>query len=153
MGSPVAPLVCNLYMEDLEQRAIRSALHPPEWWKRYVDDVHAKILKTYEDEFLEHLNSIDSDIKWTAEKEAKLPTNQNAAELESTEVRSERALAFLDSWSIVNDNGTVKTRVYRKETHTDQYLNFKSNHPLEHKRGVVKTLYHRANKLVTQISC
>ena len=39
--------------------------------------------------------------------------------------------------------------MYRKPTHTDQYLNFHSNHPVQHKLGVIRTLYDRAVAVVT----
>ena len=48
----------------------------------------------------------------------------------------------LDTWPLVNDDGSIKTKMYRKETYTEKYKHFSSNHPLEYKGGVVKTLMH-----------
>ena len=63
--------------------------------------------------------------------------------------RTERAMAFLDIWSVINGYSSIKTKVYCKGTHKDQYLNFDSSHPLEYKRGVVKILMHRVNTIVS----
>ncbi|XP_033108664.1 uncharacterized protein LOC117110160 [Anneissia japonica] len=132
MGSPVSPIVCNLYMENMEQLAIKTALHPPIWWYRYVDDTHTKLKKAHAQEFTDHLNSLDPDIKFTTEGEVN------------------RSLAFLDTLTVIQNGGSINIKIYRKPTHTDQYLNFNSNHPLQHKLGVINTLYYRANSLVTK---
>ncbi len=63
MGSPVAPLTCNLYMEDFEQKALSTFAHLLDWWKRYVDDTHAKLKKIHTQSFTDHLNTIDEDIQ------------------------------------------------------------------------------------------
>ena len=42
-----------------------------------------------------------------------------------------------------------KSMIYRKSTHIDQYLNFNSNHPVDHKLRVIRTLYHQADTVVT----
>ena len=131
MGSPVSPIVCNLYMEHLEHLAITTAPHPPLWWYRYVDDTHSKLKRAYSQEFTDHLNNLDPDIKFTTEGE------------------QDRSLPFLDTLTVIQDDGSIRVKIYRKPTHTDQYLNFSSNHPLDHKLGVIRTLFHRADSIIT----
>ena len=91
-------------------------------------------VKTRAQQFTDRLNSIDNDIKWTTEGEVTTHTHArtHAHTLSNAEVnfdtRTERVLAFLDTWSVVYEDGSIKTKVYRKETHTDQYLHFSTNH-------------------------
>ena len=58
-------------------------------------------------------------------------------------------LPFLDCDVHIGDDRSLHIGVYRKPTHTDQYLLFDSHHPLEHKLGVIRTLQHRADKVPT----
>ena len=57
-------------------------------------------------------------------------------------------LAFLDVQLCREDVGTVSTSVYRKAAHTNQYLSFRSHHPMVHKVAVVRTLMTRADNLL-----
>ena len=132
MGSPLSPVVANLYMEDLEVRAIATARHPPKFYRRYVDDSGMVHKTRFIEEFLDHLNSMDDHIKFTIERE------ENGQ------------LPLLDTLMMRSENNKIATKVFRKSTHTDQYLNYQSHHPLEHKRSVVNSLVHRANTIVTK---
>ena len=58
MGSPLSPIVANIFMEDLETQALETAAWKPKMWRRYVDDVlvvwpHGDQLLQ---EFHQHLN-------------------------------------------------------------------------------------------------
>ena len=50
-------------------------------------------------------------------------------------------IAMLDAKIQKDLSGRLNFTVYRKLTHIDQYLQF-SNQPLQHKLGVIRTLYH-----------
>ena len=130
MGSPLSPIVANIYMENFEVEAITSAPNPPQFWKRYVDHTFTILQSSTKDEFLEHLNSIDQQIQFTAENQ-----------------REDGAMPFLDKLVSPGRDGSLSTSVYRKPTHTDLYLQWGSHHPLSSKYSVIGTLQHRAHTI------
>ena len=135
MWSLVSVVVLNLYMEDHEGTAVATA--PPEMkpkiWKRYVDNSFEIIKKDQRNPFTHYLSSIDptGSIKFTDEPEV------------------EKTIPFLDAQITRKYYGTLKVKVYRKKTHTNQYLNFKSHCPIPHKLGVVRILYESADNIIT----
>ncbi len=62
-GISGGPLTDNLYIEDFEQKALSTFAHPPDWWKRYVDDMHTKFKKIHAQAFTDDLKTIDEDIQ------------------------------------------------------------------------------------------
>ena len=129
MGSPVSVTVANLIMEDVEQRALSSYPSPPPFWKRYVDDT----LTALHRDQVQCFHSIESTIQFTIEME------------------SAGTLPFLDTRITHHSDGSLSTTVFRKSTHTDKYLDFKSHHPLAHKVAVARTLFNRAEKICTDV--
>ena len=57
------------------------------------------------------------------------------------------SISFLDLLITPETDGTLTTKVYRKPTHTDQYLQWDSNHNLASKYSVINTFTHRAKTL------
>ena len=60
MGSPVSPVVANIFMEHVEEEAVRTSPHEVRCWKRYVDDTFCFLGRANVDPVLNHLNSIHS---------------------------------------------------------------------------------------------
>ena len=56
----------------------------------------------------------------------------------------------MDTLLVRQEDGSLKLLVYRKKTHIDQYLNFSSHHPLNHKLAVIRTLLERCYRTVSE---
>ena len=130
MGSPVSPIVANLYMEYLEQKALSTAPHPPKFCVRYVDDTFVIHKEANKQSFLQHINSVDPAIRFTVEDN-----------------KEDGSIPFLDTIVKPEADGSLSITVYRKPTHTDQYLQWDSHHHLSAKFSVIQTLSHRASTM------
>ena len=98
------------------------------FWKRQMDDIFFIWKGTKEDLelFVWQLNGVEYRVQFTLE------------------VEREGFLPFLDV-GITSLDGRLKTKVYRKPTHTQQYIYWNSNHPKNMLLGVLKGLIHRAH--------
>ena len=131
MGSPLSPVVANLFMEHFEESALRTFPLQPKWWKRYVDDTNVCWPHGLDrlEEFQQHINNLVPSISFTKELEC---NNQ---------------LPFLDVLLIKKPDGSLGRRVFRKATHTDLYIHSSSHHHPSQKLGILKTLALRAYRI------
>ncbi|XP_011069268.1 PREDICTED: uncharacterized protein LOC105155067 [Acromyrmex echinatior] len=106
MGSPISPVIANIFMEHFEKEALKKAPKKPEVWFRYVDDTFViwRHGRSELRKFLIHLNKQHPNIRFTIdiEENGKLP--------------------FLDVLVSKETNGTLGHQVYRKTTRTDTYM-------------------------------
>ena len=100
-------------MGAFEKEAISTAPDSPTFWRRFVEDTFVINQKAKEDSFFNHINSIDNKIQFT--KEAS---------------RSDGSMPFLYTLVTINGDGSLNTKVYRKPTHTDLYLQWDSHHSI-----------------------
>ena len=131
MGSPLAPVLANLFMGHHESNWIRDYNNfPPLIYKRYVDDIFCLFNNEQEAiEFLNYLNDKHPNIKFTLETE-----NNNT-------------LPFLDVNIIKQDNGNFITNIFHKKTYSGLLTNYLSFIPMSYKLALLKTLIHRTFKI------
>ena len=106
MGSPVSAVVANLYMEFFEKLALRSASAKSRLWNRSVNDTYCIVRKGTVEGLLDHLNSVRPSIRFTVEME------------------KDGGLPSLNTLLHRKENGCLDVTIYRKPTHTNQYLDF-----------------------------
>ena len=71
MGSPLSPMIANLFVENLEEKAIQTATHKPSLWIHCVDDTFVIWLHRDKEmcNFHDHLNSLSPIVQFTIKKE------------------------------------------------------------------------------------
>ncbi|XP_046558920.1 uncharacterized protein LOC124267966 [Haliotis rubra] len=129
MGSPMSPLITEIFMTSFEESALQTSLFQQLCWYRKVDDTFAILDPDHNPAvLLDHLNKQHSRIQFTLE------------------IEDQDKLPFLDV-SLDNSSNKITPSVYRKPTHTDQYIHYLSNHHPQIKRAIVSTLTRRAKAI------
>ena len=105
MGSPLRPLLVNIFMIFLEETILPYIGKHVVHWKRYVYDTHAYIDPLKIEFVLEKQNSYHSNIQFAQ----KIEENQK--------------ITFLDVIITRTRDNNLETTVFRKETNTDLYIN------------------------------
>ena len=131
MGSPIAPVLANLFVVHYENLWLNeykcSYVH---FHSRYVYDTFCLFKKEHEALlFFGFLNSQHDNIKFTMEKE----TNNT--------------LAFLHVFINNKDRTNLITLVYRKKSFTVLLVNFPSFTSFSYTLGLMRTLIDRAYKI------
>jgi len=128
MGSPLSPILANIIMSDLEDRAISSLPVSLPFYVRYVDDIVLAAPRQHIPLILNVFNSFYNRLRFTIEY-----SNNNS-------------INFLDTTIIINNN-YIEFNWYRKPTFSGRFLSFFSNRPLSHKKGVIIGFTDRVFKL------
>lgn len=124
MGSPLSPIIADIVMQELENRALSLLNFNPPFYIRYVDDVVCAIPEGTLDHTLKIFNSIHPRLQFTSE------------------IGSENELNFLDVTLHLTDKRLIFDW-YHKPTFSGRYLNYYSHHPACQKRGTVIGLVDR----------
>ena len=129
MGSPLGPVLANIFVGFCESRLKERCEHWPLMYKRFVDDTFSVFVKRERAlNFFRELNDIHPALKFTMEEE------------------SEGKLPFMDVL-VERCDGKLVRSVYRKPTFTGQYVRWDSFAPTDQKISVLKSLVSRAKKI------
>ena len=128
MGSPLGPLLVNVFMSHIEENLERDGKFPS-FYRRYVDDT-LTIMPNIEtaSNFLDTLNKAHSSVKFTMETEC------------------HGMLPFLGI-QLLNRSPQVETKVYVKPTNSGLLLHCQSHVDKRYKTGLLRTMLDRAHRL------
>ncbi|XP_025262217.1 uncharacterized protein LOC112637212 [Camponotus floridanus] len=128
MGSPISPIIADIVLQDLEEKALNTLRFTPRFYFRYVDDILMTVPTDSIDSTLSIFNSFHDRLQFTCELEV------------------DRKINFLDVTIIVNNNVLIFDW-FHKSTFSGRYLNYFSQHPLCQKKGTIIGLVDRVSSL------
>ncbi|RWS19215.1 reverse transcriptase-like protein, partial [Leptotrombidium deliense] len=131
MGANNSPIMAECVMRNIDNE-INTSAYKPKFYCRFYDDLFIIIKKSQLKDFEMYINSLRSYIRFTIE----------------SEVNNE--IHFLDVL-VQRNQRTFKTKVYRKDSHSNRYLNYNSYNPLCHKKSVVYALVQRAFNIISDV--
>ena len=129
MGSPLGPVLANVFMVDLEETIVPQLQTSMPTWRRYVDDTFTLVKKGKRNEIITALNNFHPNIKFTHE------------------IEKEGQIAFLDVLLMKEENGSIQTAVYRKPTNNSIYIHWDSYAPKQWKVGTLFGIIRRAYEI------
>ena len=129
MGSPLGPVLANVFMVYLEETIVPKLQTSMPVWKRYVDDTFTLVKRGKLNEIITKLNNFHSNISFTHE------------------IEQEGKMAFLDVLIKKEENGSVQTGVYRKATNNSIYIHWNSYAPKQWKVGTLSGMTRRAYEI------
>ncbi|VDP46919.1 unnamed protein product [Schistosoma margrebowiei] len=131
MGSPLGPLLADVFMAHAENQT-DELIGNMSLYKRYVDDILV-VCEKKEDMYglLNKLNTLQNHISLSCEEE------------------KNDQLPFLDILLSRRENSSVKRSIFRKPTWTGQYLSYYSYCPVQYKRGLIRCLFNRLDRICT----
>ena len=135
MGSPLGPVLANIFMCHFEEKWVFNSKGRPSIWFRYVDDTFTLFdSKSNALQFLQYLNSCHVNIKFTIE-------------FEETNV-----IPFLVVL-IKRHNHIFSTSIYRKKTFTGLYTKWDSFTPRKYKVNLIRNLTFLVSAFARHLVC
>ena len=126
MGNPLSPTLANLFLAHFE-KDWNNRSDAPSLYVRYIDDIFAVFNKKTHVSFLNFINNVHTNLKFTSEI-------------------ANKSISFLDCWIDITDNN-VTCSIYRKPTYTNLILSYFASCPFSWKKGLIYCLLHRAYTL------
>lgn len=129
MGSKLSPILAQYVMDHLVKSCLEKLPFNVPFLKKYVDDIIMSVPNEEAQTTLSCFNSFCESLQFTLEEED-----------------LEQSVPFLDT-KVTRHEDTIRLKWYRKKTHSDKMIHYRSNHSINMKVNVIKQMKERVSKI------